>query len=81
MSGDRYQIIISELKPYNMSDKITLTICEKGSEVAIGGNYLEYSIENYAYNQVVQGKGTATLQAMCNAMMNYGNAVKAYIGK
>ena len=75
MSADvgGYYVRFSGLNAGQFSEKIYLTVMN--GDVAVS-NTVQYSIETYAHNE--QDNENAALGELVKAMMNYGNAARAY---
>lgn len=72
-----YYLNVNGLNANQMSRKLHLTILDASGNAV--SNTVQYSIESYAYEK--QNSTIAGLADLVKAMMNYGNAAKAYAAK
>ena len=73
-SAETYTVLFSSLDASMMSEPVYVTVYKDG--VAASNTMLD-TIESYAQ----QNQGVAKLGDLVIAMMKYGNAAKAYVGK
>ena len=78
MDNNRYYVYFEGLNAAQMSDTVYATITRDDTAVS---NTVAYSIESYAYSKLNNTGTTETLQNILKAMMKYGDAAKAYLGR
>ena len=72
----RYYVYIDGINLTDMSKPLTFTVYDKdGNQVS---DTLTYSVESYAY---AKQSASGAIKNLVNAMMNYGDAVKALAAK
>ena len=78
LDNNRYYVYFEGLNAAQMSDIVCATITRDDTAVS---NTVAYSIESYAYSKLNNTGTTETLQNILKAMMKYGDAAKAYLGR
>ncbi len=78
LDNNKYYVYFEGLNAAQMSDTVYATITRDDTAVS---NTVAYSIESYAYSKLNNTGTTETLQNILKAMMKYGDAAKAYLGR